>query len=321
MKKRVKGFTLIELIVVMAVFAIIMFGALQLIPSVLKMMVQADVHEGGNAAVSSISNYLESELSTAEYLYATDTMPVINDKGGNELELADKSMVREFVERFYEGVLRDGARPASPQYGKGKVHVLLIDNNNNGRISEIVYRVSDFGIGVTDADIVYESSSMYAVNKAYYDTYQFEILCGTYDESGFDLTDPVDYQNFVNSLSNKNTAFSIRATTNRNNTDYSFVTNSTMSLVNLYNNRATGGVPTGTYYVVTEETEGGSIVPYIVDISKGYGVAQTVTSYDTVHTNSRKYGKLTEGKIINYVGGTNDGYCFIYSYGSEIETD
>ncbi len=336
MKRKVKGFTLVELLVVMAIFGIIMFGALQLIPPIMKMMVQADVHEGGNAAVSNISGYLESELSTAEYLWAYDSLPATTSVGVNEIELADKSRVREFVELFYEGVLRNGATVDSPQYGEGKVHVLLIDNTQNGKISEIVYNVRDFEIGITDSDLIYESSAEYAVNKAYYDNYDFEILCGTYDLSDFDPTDP-DYENkrkkFQDSVTAKSTAFSIRATTHRNNTDYSFVTNTNMSLVNIYKNSM--GVP-GVYYGITEvyNPSTTTVTPYIVDITNGYnenGLSKYMSKYkdteiDAMHgftyslKKSRHEGLLNTSKVVEPPSGSTDGYCFIYSYGSEIDT-
>ncbi len=326
MKRKVKGFTLVELLVVMAIFGIIMFGALQLIPPIMKMMVQADVHESGNAAVSSISGYLESELSTAEYLWAYDSLPATTSRGVNEIELADTERVRKFVEQFYEGVLRNGATVDSPQYGEGKVHVLLIDNTQNGKISEIVYNVRDFEIGITDTDLIYESSTEYAVNKAYYDNYDFEIRCGTYDLSDFDPTDP-DYDNKINefqkNVTAKNTAFSIRATTHRNNTDYSFVTNSNMSLVNIFKNSS--GVP-GVYYVLTElNTPSQPADRRIVDISKGYNEDGYSDHLSSRKTNpnaslSRFEGRVGTSKIVEPPSGSTDGYCFIYSYGSEIDT-
>ncbi len=328
MKRKVKGFTLVELLVVMAIFGIIMFGALQLIPPIMKMMVQADVHEGGNAAVSSISGYLESELSTAEYLWAYDSLPSTTSRGVNEIELGSdgRERVRKFVEQFYEGVLKNGATTASPEYGSGKVHVLLIDNTQNGKISEIVYEVRDFGIEITDTDLIYESSAEYAVNKAYYDNYDFEIRCGTYDLSDFDPTDP-DYDNkikeFQKNVTAKSTAFSIRATTHRNNTDYSFVTNSNMSLVNIHKNSS--GVP-GVYYVLTELNKPSQPADRrIVDITKGYneeGYSDHLSDRmsDPSAAYSRYHGMLDISKIVEPPSGSTDGYCFIYSYGSEIDT-
>lgn len=338
MKTKLKGFTLIELLIVLAVFGVIMFGALQLIPTVTRMMVLSDVHEGGNAAVSSISGYLENELSTAEYLYASNVLPATTTFGDNEIKLDDTGIVEDYVEQFYEGVLRKGATVDAPLYGDGIVHVLLIDNTaatvdpttnavtvpgGNGKISEITYRVSSFDIGITATDIVYESSREYAVNKAYYDSYTFDIKCGTYDEAGFDMTDPVSYNDFINNLSSRHTAFSIRANTTRNGQPYSFVTNSTMSLINIYNRSGTG-VP-GVYYGITElANPSASDTRKIVDITKGYNEdgfsAHMSVRNGTDFPYSRTQGLLNTSKIVDHTAGSVNGYCFIYSYGSEIDT-
>ena len=58
--KRVKGFTLIELIVVLAIFSVIMFGAMSLMTPASKIMTNTENMENGSAAVSSISKYLEA---------------------------------------------------------------------------------------------------------------------------------------------------------------------------------------------------------------------------------------------------------------------
>ncbi len=331
MKKKLKGFTLIELLIVLAVFGVIMFGALQLIPTVTRMMVLSDVHEGGNAAVSSISGYLENELSTAEYLYAYNKLPATTTFGDNEIKLDDTGDVEDFVELFYEGVLRKGATVEHPDYGNGLVHVLLIDNTANGKISEITYKVSDFAIGIDATDIDYESSREYAVNKAYYDSYSFDIRCGTFENlstDGVDFDDKTSqsYEDFVSNLSSKNTAFSIMATTTRQGQPYSFVTNSTMSLINIYKNNT--GVP-GVYYVITElANPSASDTRKIVDITKGYNedgfsAHMSVRGEGTDFELSRTRGLLNTSKIPHYNDddeSNNDGYCFIYSYGSEINT-
>lgn len=344
--KKAKGFTLIELIVVMAIFGIIMFGALQLIPPIMKMMVQADVHESGNAAVSSISGYLEGELSTAEYLIARNSLPETMNEGTETFQLANTAYVEEFVKEFYEGVLKSGSTETNPSYGSGKVHVLLIDNRKagtadangvipsadaNGKISEIVY---DVQFDIASPNVTFDYSNEYAVNKAYYDNYTYEIKCGTYDDSSFDLTIPDEYNTFVNNLSSRNTTFSIRATTHRNNTDYSFVTNSTMSLVNIFNLGGNG--VSGAYFVINESYDPvtKSIESSIVDITKGdtssgTGSLSKYGSYEDTSVNpplsyqfhnSRQLGLVSTSKIVKYTDNCVDGYCFIYSYGSEINT-
>ncbi len=321
-KKRVKGFTLIELIVVMAIFSIIMFGALQLVRPVMKMMIQADVHEGGNAAVSSISGYLENELSTAEYIMARNALPPMTGEGTTSFALADTTIVENFVLNYYEGVLKAGSTPDVPSYGTGKVHVVTIDNTQNGKISSFEYDVK-FDLGNPSPVLV--SAQEYAVNKAYYDNYTFEIKSGLYDNNTFDPTQPDTYEDLISNLSTKETVFSIRATTNRSGTEYSFVTNATMSLINIFK-RGGGGV-TGSYFVVNESFDPTTrtVMNEIVDITtpnlsrQGAGV-DTNTGLPYVFDESRQKGGVTRGSMVEYVDGSTDGYCFIYSHGAEIDT-
>ncbi len=309
---KVKGFTLIELIVVMAIFGIIMFGAMNLIRPVTKMMVQSDVYEGGNAAVTSISNYLEGELSTAEYLIASNTIP--SDNG--------VALVEEFVKSYYEGVLKAGCTADAPQYGKGKVHVMTIDNTQNGKISNYIYEVS-FALGAPNVTL--RSTQEYAINKAYYDAYSFTIKAGLYEDNTFDPTQPDTYEQLIANLSTKETVFTIQASTERMNTTYSFLSNATMSLVNIYN-RNGKGVP-GAYYVVNEEydTTNAELTKKIVDIttpnlSKQGETYSDNNGADHPFTVSRQYGSVLTGSKVQYVDGSTDGYCFVYSYGAEMDT-
>ncbi len=311
MKKNVKGFTLVELIVVMAIFGIIMFGAMNLVIPVIKMMVQSDVHEGGNAAVSNISSYLENELSSAEYMLASNTVPADNGK----------AYVEEFVKSYYEGVLRSGAEVDSPAYGEGLVHVTTIDNTKNGKISKYTYGVS-FVPGVPNVTL--KSSQEYAINKAYYDSYSFNIKAGLYEENTFDPTQPDLYENLISNLSTKETVFTIQASTVRNHTTYSFLSNATMSLVNIYN-RGGKGVP-GAYYVINEAWDytANELVTSIEDITMASLSKSTDTYQDggitKYYTNSRTYGSVLTGSKVLYDATSTAGYCFVYSYGPEINT-
>lgn len=309
MKKNVKGFTLIELIVVMAIFGIIMFGAMRLVVPVLKMMVQSDVHEGGNAAVSNISSYLENELSVAEYMIASNDVP--DDKG--------KAYVEEFVKSYYEGVLKAGCTAESPAYGKGLVHVLTIDNTQNGKISNYIYDVK-FDLG--NPGVTLKSEQDFAINKAYYDSYSFTIKSGLYEDNTFDPTQPDTYEQLISNLSTKETVFTIQASTVRNNTTYSFLSNATMSLVNIYNRKG-AGVP-GAYYVVNEEWDSNNnvLAKTIADITTP-NLSKQGDPYNGgagTFTQSRQYGGVLNGSKVLYVDGSTEGYCFVYSYGSEMDT-
>ncbi len=321
---KVKGFTLIELLVVMAIFGIIMAGAMQLIPSVSKMMVQSTVHEDGNAAVSSISKYLEGELAPAEYLF------ISNEVAG---ESAREDLVKEFVLSYYEGVLVNGSTPDAPIYGTGKVHVMSIDNDNNGQISKWVYDVKfDVPNKITSAivpnDFItgLDSHIDSAVNKAYYDTYDFVIRAGVYDDTtAFDPDDPITFENLVSSVASNNTSFTIEAATNRrrNGQIYTFRNTASMSLTNLHH-RSGGGVR-GTYYVVDQTVNGTLTENSISDITKD-GPLVPLSNYQSKANGdandfflSRHYGYVAVGsKVFFEEAPTTNGYTFVYSYGAEM---
>lgn len=344
MKRNVKGFTLIELIVVMATFSIIMFGAMSLMTPVSKMMVQSDTHEGGNAAVSSIATLMQNELSPAEY------MVVSNEVLDNDTQR--EAAVNKFVLDFYEGVLREGSTVASPSYGSGKVHVMTIDNDENGKISTYSYDVQ-FN-PVDDIHnynfITHEDDPVpYAVNKAYYDDYRFEIRSGLYgDPNDFYkkkadgsgdlerdadgnpiLADPDTYQDLLNNLTSKETVFTIKADTYRNKTLYSFVSKASMSLVNIYN-RGGGGV-SGEYYVIHESYNALESDPAkkktaeIADITKSNlsrRDAKDASGVSYGFTLSRNEGQVAVGNYVDFKlpdPTKKGGYTFIYSYGNEID--
>ena len=102
-RNKVKGFTLAELIVVMAIFSLVLAAAWSLMGPVGKMMSLADVRESGSANINAIAKYLQVELSSTEYIMPINYIPA--DEG--------KAAVNRFVERYYEGVLKSEGDVAS----------------------------------------------------------------------------------------------------------------------------------------------------------------------------------------------------------------
>ena len=318
--RKFKGFTLIELIVVLATFSIIMFGALSLMTPVSKMMVQADVHEGASAAATNITRYLEQELSGAEYLYA-----------GNGLLTPEKreQYLKDYVTDYYEGVLKAGSTPESPNYAGGKIHLLMIDNTKDAKISRYTYEYESFGITDNPTYKTPVEQVEYAVNKAYYDDYDFEIQVGSYDDlTAFD--NAVINGNFLVSGEGKiydSIAFTVKTTANANHTDYHFLTSTAFPLVNPANR--SGVYPEKNYYVITQKkvTVDGTtekIENSIIDIADADASSQKYASPD--YELCRHKWNAKSVNIFPYsTSGVNpennkDGYWFIYSYGSEIKT-
>lgn len=323
MKKQVKGFTLIELIVVLAIFSIILFSAMSLMQPASKIMFSASTNESGNAYATNIATQLENDFASVEYL---DCYNTIDDASLGRQGLRD-SRVMEFAEYYYEGILKSGSTTAAPAYGTGIIHVMVIDNtpttdaNGNVIVNSTIQKYqydADFTTGSVSISEDSATTITSAINKAAYDDYNFEIKMGNWDAENWDDAS-VPMTNDI--LNNASTAggftFSIRATTNRprNGSIYSFYKQASVPLVNISN-------PSHRYYGLNETlpvNPGDPITFNIADI-------RTVSNLDAdpTLTNSRKHALvLPLNARYNPVAADtkNTSYMFIYSYGAEIDTN
>lgn len=146
-KKNLKGFTLVELIVVMAVFGIIMLGAMKFLDPVGKMMKGASLQEANSATVDNIKRYFESTLRYASSVYVHNGdlkeyvggTPVVIT--GADEEDRQKKAVTNFVDYYFRDKADSDNKPIT-----GQVHVMKIDNDNQGKITESLF---DFKAGYT----------------------------------------------------------------------------------------------------------------------------------------------------------------------------
>lgn len=183
--RKLKGFTLIELIVVVAIFSIILAGATALMVPAEKIMNSTSTQESAHAAATSYTGYISSQLSPAEYLHAyCHTMNSNADR---------VAAVENFTSAFYSGIVKADTIPSaslpSTSYATGVVHVLQIDNshtaNGYGMIRKWDYNVS-FEPG--HPNVQYSSAAdpdtdlnTYPLNLAFYDEYRFEMVPGVYN--------------------------------------------------------------------------------------------------------------------------------------------
>ncbi|MBP3268295.1 MAG: type II secretion system protein, partial [Ruminococcus sp.] len=94
-KKTQKGFTLIELIIVMAIFGIIMLGVMKIADPLARVMSRSSVKEQSAANVDNISDYLDHSLRYAKYMSVYEGE--LPDSGYSNTE----AMVKDFVTAFY----------------------------------------------------------------------------------------------------------------------------------------------------------------------------------------------------------------------------
>ncbi len=224
--QKLKGFTLIELIVVMAIFSVIMFGAMQLIQPVSNIFTTTYKQESVAASTDNIKRYIESNLRYAQYVRVTDSAPSHAD-------------LVKFVDDYYNGWVyyKD---ETTYDYISGDLYVMKIDNANGGKISQwaLEYKAGDVratgtpgtgpldtgnmyleysndgiasnDIPASDDDILstvtptFDASNPdqdWAINKAMYNDYNFNISLGAYelDASNMLVPDADYYLSFADS--------------------------------------------------------------------------------------------------------------------------
>lgn len=140
-KKNLKGFTLVELIVVMAVFSIILLVVMSLVDPVARIMNQTSAKEKSAAYIDNIEDYMESSMKYAKFIrvYEGDFC----DISGNQL--TEEQAVESFVNAYFDGYIDENHNLVS-----GKVRVLKLCNDpittpsgdvyfGNGEIVETVW--------------------------------------------------------------------------------------------------------------------------------------------------------------------------------------
>ncbi|MDE6835051.1 MAG: prepilin-type N-terminal cleavage/methylation domain-containing protein [Ruminococcus sp.] len=141
-KKNLKGFTLVELVVVMAVFGIIMLGAMQFLSPVSRMMKGSSLQESNSATVDNIKRYFEGTLryASAVYVHNGDLKEYDISNGGTPVVLGGTEEARQTkaVENFVNSYFKDKADNNNNPI-KGEVHLMKIDNDNDGKITESLF--------------------------------------------------------------------------------------------------------------------------------------------------------------------------------------
>lgn len=180
-KTKLKGFTLVELIVVMAIFSILMAAVMQVITPLNKISKRASIQEANAAAVDNVKSYIESSLRYSECVEVfvgglTDNsgqrlskyspadlsknFGVDTFKGSGKTLTEEEAALVNFLDNHYT----NRAEPALDQSVKpltGKVRMLKIDNKNGGKVTETEY---DFSAGYTYTDFLEDDKEINGVD-------------------------------------------------------------------------------------------------------------------------------------------------------------
>lgn len=202
-RKNLKGFTLIELIIVMAIFGILMTAVMQVITPLNKLSKRASIQEANSAVVDNMKAYLEGTLrySNVVEVYSgglTDDKGILFAAKG----VTDEADQREVVlSQFIDNHFTNRLNPGTDEPLTGNVRMLKIDNLNDGRVTEYEYNFTagytytHFNGGTDDdgnpIDVtkrvtatVSESKvgSKEVFNPVYYENYSFYFVPG-YNET------------------------------------------------------------------------------------------------------------------------------------------
>lgn len=117
-KTTAKGFTLIELIIVLAIFSVIMTLVMSFIDPVSKVMSKTSIKERTAAYVDNIGEYVSKSIRYAQNIN-------VYEKGLNGADEA--TVVRDFIDTYYDGAVDENLASLT-----GKVHVLKLINDDGG---------------------------------------------------------------------------------------------------------------------------------------------------------------------------------------------
>jgi prepilin-type N-terminal cleavage/methylation domain-containing protein len=128
-----KGFTLMELMVVMAIMSILLLAVMSMTTPASRIFRRTAISDNVYSAADNITGYLQRTLEYADNVWVFDsTAPEATD-----LEKTAKS----FKDCYYKGVIK-GQTGNTWKYVSGQVHILHL-SNTDGKIKETVYEFSD----------------------------------------------------------------------------------------------------------------------------------------------------------------------------------
>lgn len=151
--KKIKGFTLLELIIVMAVMSILMVGIMQMMKPIRTTFVDSVYYESQRNTQNGMITYLCDKLRYA-----------------NNIGIYTSGSVGSAITDFKDNVVDD------TKYDTDLIHVITIDNSTNytyngatgfhGRI--VVNKPKATGYNIADADNPSSASARVALSEAYY---------------------------------------------------------------------------------------------------------------------------------------------------------
>ena len=164
-KRNPKGFTLIELIIVLAIFSIILTLVMSFIDPVAKLMSKASIKERTAAYVDNIEEYVDNSIHYAKFVRVYNGG--FTDAVDEAVSTDEATAVKSFVDWFLGGVVDPDGNPIT-----GKARVMKLINND----------VDLDGDAVVDLEAGHIYESVYDFTAA--ESYEKFVGTGTYVGTG-----------------------------------------------------------------------------------------------------------------------------------------
>lgn len=189
-KSTLKGFTLVEMIVVVAVFGLILAAALAIIGPVTNIFKSTSTYADSAACVDNISMYIEDNVRYA------NRVDICNKVLATDEANFIKTRVKEFSEKYYLYGKQDFR--ASQFVDDEKIYVMKINNPDPDPTSPVALdfdadtldvsymKSGQVSLWVYDAytcDEITASRKEWAVNEEMYRDYSYTVTMGIYDET------------------------------------------------------------------------------------------------------------------------------------------
>lgn len=331
-----KGFTLVELMVVMAIMSILLVAVMSMTTPVSRIYKRTNVSENVYSAADNITNYLQRTLEYADNVWVFDS---------TEAEAANlKDTALSFKNCYYKNVIKGtGTNATDCKFVSGKVHILKL-SNSDGKITDTVYTYSD-----SSSDYIVAGSPIEVINPAYfsgdYANYNIRYALGAStleavtdptgekkmndrtkefyynlksEKDGETITDSVINQ-AITIVANKTSAYSTKPSGNPMEFEGPCV--ATVANLPFTNITARGNKPESRLFIpgtsitdnIHSQLEAGGLTA--TDEIKPYR-QQYVRGSDTIKTS---YVNLSNGKPISFTSGTNaNDIYFVYAYADEL---
>jgi prepilin-type N-terminal cleavage/methylation domain-containing protein len=188
MKKNIKkGFTLVELIVVMAIFSVLMVAVMALTGPVQRLFQKTAISEKTYSYANNIQLYLQGKLEYAEDVCVCTSDKIDFDASGSVDDDDLAKLAEQFRKEHFENVVSyDGSKA---NYMKGNIHILRLCNSDTKLKSgeevpkgQIIHRTYGFtsNTALTSAATYTETAEL---NKAFFDAndsaYNFNYALGS----------------------------------------------------------------------------------------------------------------------------------------------